>query len=141
LSILLVVVFAALNPAQRLQDTNNARRWSDVNQVLSSIHQCIIDNNGVTTDCLGNLTDGTMYEIVGTGTVAGCNAVCGVADAADCADLEATLVSADPQYIARLPIDPIGAADGHTSYAVTVNGGIVTVSACSAQGETIEVSR
>ena len=45
LSVLLVVVFASLNPAQRLIDARNARRWNDVNQVLTAIHECIIDNN------------------------------------------------------------------------------------------------
>src|SRR3990172_8431905 len=51
LSVLLVVVFAALNPAQRLAEARNARRWNDVNQVLTAVHECVIDNNGSLTVC------------------------------------------------------------------------------------------
>ena len=66
LAILLVVVFASLNPAQRLEDTRDARRWNDVNQVLTSLHECIIDNDAVLASCGvdGLATDGTVYEIV-----------------------------------------------------------------------------
>ena len=51
ISILLVVVFAALNPATRLAESRNANRWSNVNQLLTAIHECIVDNDGSFTAC------------------------------------------------------------------------------------------
>ena len=46
ISLLAVTVFVALNPAQRLKDTKDARRTTDVQTILSAIHQSIIDNKG-----------------------------------------------------------------------------------------------
>ena len=145
LSILLVVVFASLNPAQRLADTRDARRWNDVNQVLTAIHECLVDNGGTYATC-GVANDGVAKEIVNTGVATGCNDVClGVDQLAagddDCADLETSLVSAAAPYLGSLPVDPGDAAADHTEYMLTVNNGIVTVSACSAEGDPISVSR
>ena len=140
LSILLVVVFAALNPASRLQDTRNARRWNDVNQILTAVHECIVDNDGSLATCggLDALTDGTTYEIVDTGVVTGCDAACGAATD-DCVSMQTALQGT---YMADLPQDPGGAATGHTSYGLTMSSGLVSISACSAEGgETIQVSR
>jgi prepilin-type N-terminal cleavage/methylation domain-containing protein len=140
LSILLVVVFAALNPAQRLEDTRNARRWNDVNNYLTAIHECIIDNDGDETQC-GLTDDGTVDEIVdGAAVTTGCDAVCGGATG-DCVNLDTLVTQA---YLGSLPTDPIVPATDHTSYSVVVSSGIVTVAACGAEGAaagTIFVSR
>lgn len=147
LAILLVVVFASLNPAQRLEDTRDARRWNDVNQVLTSLHECIIDNDAVLASCGvdGLATDGTVYEIVDAAVgaaPAGC-IICG--GAANCVDLETDLQGT---YLGSLPKDPGGGtggtpAAGHTHYCLTVNAaGIYTVSAANYEGTSaISVSR
>src|SRR3990172_4644093 len=113
LSILLVVVFAALNPATRLADTRNARRWND----------------------------GTVREIVNTGIATACNAVCtGVLATGDCADLETELVT-NQAYLGSIPTDPGGVTTDHSEYSIRVNNGIVTIASCSAEGgETISVA-
>jgi len=142
LSILLVVVFAALNPATRLADTRNARRWNDVNQYLTAVHECLVDNGGTYATC-GLTNDGTVREIVNTGITTGCNAVagCGVAATGNCADLETELVT-NQAYLASLPSDPGGVTTDHTEYTLRVNNGIVTVASCSAEGgESISVAR
>ena len=41
---LAVVVFVALNPAQRLKDSKDARRTSDIDTILSAVHEYIIDS-------------------------------------------------------------------------------------------------
>jgi prepilin-type N-terminal cleavage/methylation domain-containing protein len=133
LSILLVVVFASLNPAQRLIDTRNARRWSDINNVLTAVHECIIDNDlatcgvdslGVTPDQLGTCVSG------GDSPCTGANLAC--------LDITTELAS----YIASIPLDPSGGVDATTGYSLEMNNGIITVTACSAEdGETIAVSR
>ncbi len=146
LSILLVVVFAALNPATRLADTRNARRWNDVNQILTAIHECLVDEDGSYTAC-GLNNDGNEREIVNAAATTGCNTVCtAVAATGDCADLQTRLVNAtspDNPYLGSLPVDPGGVATDHTEYMLTVStGGIVTVKSCSAEGsEAISVSR
>ncbi len=134
LSILLVVVFASLNPAQRLMDTRNARRWNDVNQVLTAIHECIIDED-LTTCGLG-----TTVALSQIGSCSSGGATLCTGAAAACLDLNAD-TDLDT-YIASFPLDPSDGSAATTAYAVQVTDGIVTVSACSAEdSETISVSR
>lgn len=134
LSILLVVVFASLNPAQRLIDTRNARRWNDINQVLTAIHECIIDNNLATCGL------GTTVALSQIGT-------CGSGGATLCTGAAAACLNLDGDtdldaYISGFPLDPSNGSAATTAYAVQVTNGIVTVSACSAEdGEVISVSR
>jgi prepilin-type N-terminal cleavage/methylation domain-containing protein len=141
LSILLVVVFAALNPAQRLEDTRNSRRWNDVNQVLTAIHECIIDNDAATCGLTANdltyqLGDSSAGNCDGSATLG--STLCTGAEAA-CLDLSTPLAN----YIASIPQDPSSGSDVTTGYSVTTaSTGIVTVAACSAEGsEVIQVSR
>lgn len=142
LGIILVAVFAALNPAQRLADTRDARRWSDVNQLLTAIHECIIDDgtSSAATNCVGTYTAGNTYEIVSGAVAAGCDDTCtGVTSDTSCLNWGTTLAS----YLASVPEDPSGtAADGHTEYTVSVDAnGLVTINACEGEGGTITVSR
>lgn len=132
LSILLVVVFAALNPAQRLTDTRNARRWNDVNQVLTAIHECVVD--GPTLATCGLTDDNLTYQL---GTCVGTGATPCTGAEANCLDVSTNLAN----YIKSIPLDPSGGTAASTGYSVLVNNGIVTVSACSAEGTTISVSR
>lgn len=135
LSVLLVVVFAALNPAQRLADARNSRRWNDVNQILSALHQCIIDTDLATCGLTAN---GNTYQI--GSAVSGCNTACATAQAA-CLDLDGDVDLDD--YIASFPLDPSGGVAATTEYSVTVAAnGILTVAACSAEnGDVISVAR
>ena len=68
----------------------------------------------------------------------------GVSDDANCAQLDTTLVD----YLKSIPTDPGGAdtAAGHTEYTISRTGAteaksMFTISACSAEGTTVEVSR
>ena len=133
------VVFAALNPAQRLADARDARRYSDVNEYLTAIHECIVDAGGGTSSCLGSLTAGNVYEITGTGTTDACNVVCtNATDASSCAVLDSNLAA----YLASLPTDPGGVTTGHTEYTVSLDSnGLVTITSCSSEGGTISAAR
>jgi len=51
LAILATVVFVALDPATRFADARNSRRWNDVNSILTAVHECIVDNDGILTTC------------------------------------------------------------------------------------------
>lgn len=133
LSILLVVVFAALNPAQRLIDTRNARRWNDINQILTAVHSCIVDNDISTC---GLTENGNTYQL---GTCIGTGAALCTAAQADCLDLTQELAN----YLQTIPLDPSDGVAATTAYAITAGtNGIITISACSAEdSESISVSR
>ena len=134
LSILLVVVFASLNPAQRLMDTRNARRWSDVNQALTALHECIIDKSLATC----GLSNPLALSQIGTCASGGATLCTGAAAA--CLNLDAD-TDLDP-YIAGFPKDPSTGSAATTGYSIQITSGIVTISACSAEdGDTISVSR
>jgi prepilin-type N-terminal cleavage/methylation domain-containing protein len=137
LSILLVVVFASLNPVQRLAETRNARRWNDVNQILTALHECIIDNNGSMSTC--GLTSPTLaLSQIGSCATGGATLCTGAAAA--CVNLEAD-TDLDP-YIGSFPLDPSTGTGATTAYAVQVANSIITVSSCQDElSEVIQVSR
>jgi prepilin-type N-terminal cleavage/methylation domain-containing protein len=140
LSLLAVAVFVGLNPAKRLIDTKNAKRTSDVDTVLSAIHESIIDNNGtyptglsagMNEKQIGNSTGGVPTCIIAT-------AGCSVTTNTDCVDLTQGAQNLS-KYIKTYPIDPTTTYNASTSgYTVKVDSnGIVTVRACGAEGGSI----
>lgn len=129
---LAVVVYVAINPAQRVRAANDARRTTDVDSILTAIHAFSIDNGGtlpgglVATDTQIGTGDGAACGGLATG---GCNVPAGTA----CINLGATLV----KYLKTMPIDPLGTTftSEKTGYAVSADAnGIVTVKACGSQG-------
>jgi prepilin-type N-terminal cleavage/methylation domain-containing protein len=136
LAILSAVVFVALDPVKRFEDSRNARRVSDVNTILTAIHESIVDTGGTLP---GGLTTGMATPLeIGTCAAAAGSALC---TAVDCDDLGTALST----YLASAPIDPIGGATYdavNTGYEVQVDANnIVTVEACAAESTTITVSR
>lgn len=145
IAILAVVVFVALNPVQRFADARNSRRWTAVNNILTAVHECIIDNDGSASACIGSLSAGTKYEIVSSAS-SGCDDVCTNAGSdSSCADLD-TLLAA---YLKELPTDPGGVTTGHTEYEIVIDSNnIITITSCAAESpetygatDTIKVSR
>lgn len=135
IAILAVVVFVALNPVQRFADARNSRRWSDVNSILTAIHEYIVDNDGALPT---GMSTGMAQTQLGSATTGcdddGCGAV------AACLDLSTPLAP----YLKSIPVDPLLAGTStETHYSVEVDtNNIVTVTACDAEGgETIQVSR
>ncbi len=126
------VVYVALNPAGRLQDARNARRFNDVNSILTAVHEYVVDNKGMLPAGVG-LTEATL----GTAT-SGCNATCTGAATA-CVDLSTDLA----KYLKSMPMDPLNGTATVTNYSVVRDAnGIVTVKACDAEaGQTVQVSR
>ena len=143
-TILAVAVFAALNPAQRIKDSKDARRSVDASEILTAVHQSIVDNKGTyptnmpaagVEKQLGSPAGGCAATTVGACTVT-----------AGCADLMAG-GQALTSYLASMPIDPVGSGGGATAAAVGYSikrdaNGIVTVKACYTDAATpITVSR
>lgn len=120
ISILATVVFVALDPVTRFADARDARRWSDVNSILTAIHEYIVDNDGALPT---GLTTGQVATELGS--------------CATCDNLATPLAP----YLKSIPIDP-GDTAANTGYEVAVDShNIVTISAPDAEGGTIQVSR
>ena len=137
ISILAVTVFAALNPSKRIKDSKDARRNTDIESILTAVHEAIVDNKGTLP---AGLTTTMTEKQLGTGTTGCITAAggCNVALTADCVDLATPLA----KYLKTLPVDP----DGTTllsGYSIIVDtNGIVTVKACKAEGGTnLSISR
>jgi prepilin-type N-terminal cleavage/methylation domain-containing protein len=126
---LLVVVFAAINPAQRLKQARDARRTSDVDSILTAIHEYIIDNSGGSPTGLS-----TVQQQLGTATT-GCAIATGgcTVTATACLSLATPLTA----YLSSIPLDPNGGTAGTTKYSATQDSnGIVTIRACGTEGTT-----
>jgi prepilin-type N-terminal cleavage/methylation domain-containing protein len=137
IAVLSVVVFAALNPAQRFKDARDARRTQDVDTLLAGIHTYIVDNKGALPT---GLTAGMVEKQLGTATT-GCTIAtggCNVAGNTDCVNLATPLAN----YLKTIPVDPQG-TDALTKYSVAVNNaGMVTIRACLTEGTaTVSASR
>ncbi len=134
IAILAVVVFVALDPATRFADARNSRRWSDVNSVLTAVHECIVDSGGSLTTC-GLTNNGNTYQL-GTDAT-GCNTLCSGAQNG-CLDLGTEL----NKYLKSIPLDPSDGSAGKTAYSVNVDSNnLLTVTACSAESSTISIAR
>ncbi len=141
ISLLAIVVLAAIKPAQRLSDTRDARRAQDIGQILTAVHECAIDKKDSSTmpTCLGSLTVGNTYEIVTATVSSGCQAKCtGATSDSSCLKLNTTLAD----YFVDIPTDPSGVATNHTGYSISLlSNGMTVIEACAAEGGTIKVSR
>ncbi|HLD96431.1 MAG TPA: prepilin-type N-terminal cleavage/methylation domain-containing protein [Patescibacteria group bacterium] len=137
IAILAAVVFVALNPVQRFADARNSTRISDVNSLLTAIHEYIVDNGGALPT---GLTAGMSETQLGTAGAGMTTTVKGTA----CGTVAAGVDLATPlaKYLASVPDDPQGSA-AKTGYSVLVDANsIVTVRACDSEsGVTIQVSR
>jgi len=122
IAILAVLVFVALDPITRFSDARNSRRWTDVNSMLTAVHEYIVDNDGTLP---AGLTTGMSTTELGT---------CG-----GCVNLSTPLV----RYLKTIPLDPSGGTATNTGYDVDVDSNnMVTIYAGDAElGETIQVSR
>lgn len=122
IAILATVVFVALDPIKRFADARNSRRYSDVNGILTAIHEYIVDNNGALP---AGLTTGQAATELGT---------CGTCD-----NLSTPLA----KYLKTIPLDPSNGTTTNTGYTVAVDSNnIVTVNATNAENAvSVQVSR
>lgn len=136
IAILATVVFVALNPVKRFAEARNSRRWNDVNNLLTAIHECIVDNDGSLSEC--GLSTNLAESQLGS-AVSGCDGdSCGAAAA--CLDISTQMAP----YLKSMPVDPgLAQSSTETHYSVTVDdNNIVTITACDVEeSETIQVSR
>lgn len=134
IALMAVVVFVALDPVKRFADARNSRRWSDVNNIITAVHEYIVDNKGTLPTGLSTSMTATQLGSCLSGGATLCTGA-----AAVCVNLTTPLA----KYLKSMPLDPKDGVASTTAYKVEVDANnIVTVSACSAEnGEVISVSR
>jgi prepilin-type N-terminal cleavage/methylation domain-containing protein len=136
IAVLAVVVFVALNPVKRIKDAQDARRITDVETILTAIHEYIVDNKG---NLPTGLSLGMAETQLGTAS-AGCAVTTGGCSATPSACI--SLATPLAKYLKSIPYDPSVGSSATTDYSVVVDSnGIVTVKACGAENTTISQSR
>ncbi len=122
IAILTTVVFVALDPVTRFADARNSRRFSDVNNILTAIHEYVVDNKGVLP---AGLTAGQAATELGS---------CG-----SCDNLSVPLA----KYLKSMPLDPQGGTASNSGYTVALDANsLVTVNAANAENSvSVQVSR
>lgn len=142
-AVLAAIVFVALDPATRFEDARDARRFSDVAELLHAIKIDQVDNGGSYISAVSSLTAGEVY-MIGTATTS-CNSTCDVTitDGTHCVDLSGL---ATEGYIGSIPVSPNGTGTWSaslTGYALTKSStGNLTITACESENtSSISLSR
>lgn len=135
IALLSVVVFVALDPVKRFADARNSTRYTDVNNILTAVHEYIVDNKGALPSGLTTSMSETQLGSCASGGATLCSGA-----AAACVNLATPLA----KYLKSMPIDKgTGATASTSGYSVTVDANnIVTIKSCMAENsEVVEVSR
>ena len=133
ISALTTVVFVALDPAKRFKDARNARRTTDADTIMGAVHQFIVDTGG-------SLPVGVGATAAQIGTCPSGGATLCAGASGTCLDL-ATILGSN-KYIKTNPIDPQTGSAATTGYSISKDANnLFTVTACSAEGTTISISR
>lgn len=140
ISILAAVAFVAIDPATRINQAQDSERWSAVNALMDAFIDATVDNEGTYP---AGISAGDGFHMIATSS--GACTVSGCADTiTTCTDFEDLTTDG---YIAALPVDPdgnstYGSAQGGTGYYLSVaSNGIITVTSCGAETDTISVAR
>ena len=147
IGILAAVILVAVDPAKRLKQARNARRFSEVNGLLNAILNYTVDNRGTLPTVISGTSAGVVL-IVGSGTAALnpftatlCpNNITSAGTSTGYADLNTDLVDT---YIAELPVDPRGSNISGDAFSANVTGyyvkrtsnGRVEIGACNPEDE------
>ena len=145
IGVLGAAILVAVDPVQRIQEGRDARRFSEVNGILSAILNKQVDDvayyNGVATAPV--ITHATFAQVIVTSDTGvecdtdltenypGCNQALDVgATPATSKSCVANLSTLAPDYIGSLPIDPRGTGATICATGCTTNGvGITTLGA------------
>jgi len=123
---LAAAILVAVDPVKRIQDARNARRWAEVNSMLSAILTKQVDDRALFTgNALAPVIQGTKLQVIvndSTGMV--CNSgltrpSCRVPGyaltdfdvAAANKNCVADIGGLAPTYIAAIPVDPLGSGN------------------------------
>ncbi len=131
MSVLATVVFVILNPVARLQDSRNARRWSDINALISAVKLSQSDKRDWIASIKDDAIDDKFYQIGTAGPDPNCALACqAVILEGQCVDFTELV---DTGYLPKVPYDPIGsgAAPTFTHYFFSKSStGAITIGNC-----------
>jgi len=143
IAILAAAIFVAIDPARRLHESRNARRWSDVTTLVDAIVKYQADNAGTHYSAVSGITGG-KYVIMGTTTdddglcaeedtaADACANVSTGSGTSDCIDLS----SIGSNYLGNVPYDPQNGSAEDTSYYIKRDSNnAITIGACDEEGE------
>jgi prepilin-type N-terminal cleavage/methylation domain-containing protein len=131
IAVLVSIVFVAIDPARRLNESRNARRASDVATILDAVKTYQADHDGVHFEEITDMDEDTYYVIGDSGGL--CNTCTAVSD-----DVEECIDFTDfpANYLANVPFDPVtGSAGDSDYYIMRGSDGTITLGACEPQGE------
>jgi prepilin-type N-terminal cleavage/methylation domain-containing protein len=131
IAILAAAIFVAIDPARRLHESRNARRWSDMTNILDAVVKYQADNEGTHYSTVASMTADAFYTIgtCATGGNTGCTAK---TTQAACVNLSGI----GSNYMATIPFDPSSGTAALSDYYLSVDSnGAVTVGACDPEGE------
>ena len=138
IAILAAAILVAIDPARRMAQARNARRWEECEAILNAVLKYMVDHEGEYPSGLDNIT--TSAQVLGTASN-GCDTTCGaVTTVSSCLDLSSDLVG---RYIASIPKDPKTGTAANTDYYINkTSDGRVRVGACDPElSEVIFVER
>ena len=149
LGILAAIVLVAVDPAKRLKQARNARRYAEVNAILNAILNYTVDQKGTLPSAISAATQTNQVLLIGSGSsttaqmAAACpTSVTGLSSTPVWgADLAKDTAFVDA-YIAQMPVDPRG-TNGATTYDQTDTGyyilrttnGRIQVGSCNSEDE------
>jgi type IV pilus assembly protein PilA len=146
-SVLAAVVFVAVDPARRIQASNNATRWSDVTAIVEAVKHYQGDNRGAFPPTPTIIdSDANTVQIVGSGASVSCSAACAGQTVVGTNCHTSGLGFDLRPYLRRLPRDPntgVSTTDSNFNSRYYINKdqyGILTVGACDEQGEGVNGS-
>ena len=146
IALLAAATFVAINPAKRVGDANNSRRWSDITAIADAYNAYLADNSGTAPT---STTAGVTYSITTT-TWSGvafttCQAVANGNPTTTTAYVQlSALVTGG--YMGQIPLDPSYVASSDLLntgyYFYRESSGKLVVGACdSYNNQNIEVVR
>lgn len=132
MGILASAVFVAIDPARRLHEARNARRWSDVANILDALLKYQADNDGVHFEGIStDKMEPGKYYVIGS-SQGDCRIGCTAKRTEkQCLDLS----SLPDNYLGSIPVDPTSGTQEFTDYYIsrTVHSSLV-IGACDAEG-------
>jgi len=147
IAIIASVIFVALDPLTRFQDSRDSVRWQEASELMTAIKIDQVDNGGAYLPAITAMDESEWYMIVDGAMDTGCDdhdgeigIDCDIDGSTNCVDL-AGLVSEG--YIGDVPVSPVGIVtwdDGNvdgdegTGYAMMVlPTGAVFIQACESE--------
>ena len=130
IAILASAIFVAIDPARRLHEARNARRSSDIAEILDGVKKYQADNAGTHYIAIANLVSGAYYQI--GNSVGSCEISCAsTTTQPSCVDL----TGMGTNYLATIPVDPKDGTQADTKYALKKDlNGAITVASCEPEG-------